>query len=245
MNGPAFAAALLDPDLPAPTGLTDPQGAPAGRRFSVYRNNVAVGLKDALAASFPVLRKLLGDDFFGAMSGVFLRDHPPASPLMMFYGDAMPGFLAAFPPVAHLGYLPDVARLELAIRQSYHAADAPPVGPDAIGSLSPDALLALRPRLSPALRLIRSDWPVVSIWRANTEDTPPPNGKHAEDALVLRPGFDPTVTLLPPGAADFVAALLARKSFAEALQHVPEDFGLGATLGILLSGGAITGLDPE
>ena len=245
MTGPAFAAALLDPELPAPPGLTDPQGAPAGRRFSVYRNNVAVGLKDALAASFPVLRKLLGDDFFGAMAGVFFRDHPPSSPLMMFYGDAMPGFLAAFPPVAHLGYLPDVARLELTIRHSYHAADAPPVGPDALGSLSPDDMLALRPRLSPALRLIRSDWPVVSIWRANTEGTPPPGGRHAEDALVLRPGFDPTVTPLPPGAAGFIAALLARRSFAQALEDTPADFDLGATLGILLSGGAITGLDPE
>lgn len=245
MTGSVFAAALLDPGLAAPFGLTDPQGAPAGRRFSVYRNNVAVGLKDALAASFPVLRKLLGDEFFAAMAGVFLRGHPPSSPLMMFYGDAMPAFLAAFPPVAHLGYLPDIARLELAIRQSYHAADMPPVGPDALGTLPPDALLALRPRLSPALRLIRSDWPAVSIWRANTEGTPTPTGKQAEDALVLRPGFDPTVTLLPSGAADFVSALLARRSFAEALQDTPEDFDLGATLGVLLSGGAITGLDPE
>ncbi len=219
MTGPAFAAALLDPDQPAPAGLTDPQGAPAGRRFSVYRNNVAVGLKEALAASFPVVRKLLGDDFFGAMSGVFFRDHPPSSPLMMFYGEAMPDFLAVFPPVAHLGYLPDVARLELAIRHSYHAADAPAVGSEALGGLSPEALLALRPRLSPALRLVRSGWPVVSIWRANTEGTPPPNSRQAEDALVLRPEFDPTVVLLPTGAADFIAALLVGRSFAEALQR--------------------------
>jgi Putative DNA-binding domain len=245
MIGSAFAAALLDPHAPAPAGLTDPQGAPAGRRFSVYRNNVAVGLKDALALSFPVLRKLLGDDFFAALAGVFLRDHPPASPVMMFYGDAMPAFLAAFPPVGHLGYLPDIARLELAIRHSYHAADALPVGLEAIGGMTPEALLDLRPRLSPALRLVRSDWPVVSIWRANTDGTPPPQAKLPEDALVLRPDFDPTVTLLPPGAAAFVAGLLARRSFAEALHDAPDGFDLGAALGILLSGGAVTGLDPE
>jgi Putative DNA-binding domain len=245
MTGSAFAAALLDPALPAPSGLVGPQGAPAGRRFSVYRNNVAVGLKDALAASFPVLRKLLGDEFFAAMSGIFLRDHPPSSPLMMFYGEAMPGFLAAFPAVAHLGYLPDVARLELAIRQSYHAADADPITPETLAGTAPEALMNLRPALAPALRLIRSDWPVLSIWLANTSDTPAPKERRAEDVVVLRPEFDPVPHALPPGAAEFVAALQGGASFADATAVAPDGFDLGATVTLLMSGGAITGFHPE
>lgn len=121
-----FAAALLNPEADVPLGLIDPQGRPVQKRFDVYRNNVASGLTRALEASFPVIRALVGEAFFGAMAVEFLRAHPPKSRLMMLYSDAFPPFLATFPPVADLAYLPDVARLEQALRESYHAADAPP-----------------------------------------------------------------------------------------------------------------------
>ena len=48
----AFAAALMDPTQPAPEGLRDPFGGPAGKRFDVYRNNVAVSLTEALETGF-------------------------------------------------------------------------------------------------------------------------------------------------------------------------------------------------
>ena len=103
----AFTHGLLRPEAPVPTGLCNPDGSAASKRFDIYRNNVAVGLTEALRTGFPVLRALVGDEFFTAMAGVYLRAHPPSTPLMMYYGEAMPSFLAGFAPVAHLPYLPD------------------------------------------------------------------------------------------------------------------------------------------
>jgi hypothetical protein len=242
MTGGVFAAALLDPEHAVPANLRGPDGAPAGRRFSVYRNNVAVGLKEALAQAFPVLRKLLGEAFFDAMAGVFLRAHPPSSPLMMAYGVEMPAFLAGFPPVAHLGYLPDVARLEIALRESYHAADATPIVPGDLAGIAPAELAALRVTLAPALRLLRSAWPVHGIWSANTHGTPVPDLRVPEDVLVTRPAWEPLPLPLPKGGHAFVVALAAQASLGDAVQAAGDDFDLAATIAMLMDGGAITGL---
>ena len=127
MTDASFSAALLDPAHPVPEGLITPDGSPATRRYAIYRNNVTVGLTEALEAGFPVIRKIVGERFFQAMAVVFVRNHPPTSPILAGYGAEMPGFLRGFEPVQHLKYLPDVARLELALRRAYHAGDAAPV----------------------------------------------------------------------------------------------------------------------
>ena len=238
----AFAAALLDPSAAIPAGVVDPHGRPAPKRFSVYRNNVASSLTRAMEASFPVIRKLVGDPFFAAMAVEFALAHPPKSQMLMQYGDDFAGFLGSFPPVAHLGYLPDVARLEQAIRTSYHAADATPMPADALATLPEADLLASRLILAPSLQLIRSRWPVCTIWRANMEGGPAPVAT-AEDVIVLRPEFDPRPHVLPPGGAGFIQAIMAGKSFVDALGGADPSLDLAALLTLLLAGQALVGLE--
>lgn len=234
--------ALLDPAAAGPGGLNDGRGGPAGRRFDVYRNNVAVSLTEALETAFPVVRKLVGEANFKLLAGAFLRRHPPGSPLMMFYGAEMPAFLAGFGPTAGTRYLPDVARLELALGESYHAADAIPADAARLGTMSPAELTGLRLGLAPSLRLVRSAWPVHAIWRYNSEDGAPKPRMAAEDVLVLRADMDPVPHLLPPGGGAFVAAL-ARATLGEAYDAAAAEapgFDLAGGLSLLISAGAIT-----
>lgn len=237
-----FTAAIFDANLPVPDGLCTPEGTPAGKRFSVYRNNVAVGLSEALEATFPVIRTLVGDEFFKAMAGVFLRQHAPSSPILMYYGAEMPAFLEAFQPVAHLGYLPDVARIELALCRSYHAADTPPVDPQILQAIAPDDLLNARLHFVPSLHLIRSNWPAASLYHANSNPQAPIPNMQAEDVLITRPEFDPVVSSLPPGGGVFIENLQADATLDKAVKAASiasGDFDLTACLALLLAGGAI------
>jgi hypothetical protein len=236
-----FAAALLDPDAPVPPGLTDPLGAPAPKRFSVYRNNVAASLTRALEAAFPTVRKLVGDDFFGAMAVVFLRAHPPRSQMLMLYGAALPGWLEAFPPVAHLGYLPDVARLDQAMRESYHAADSAPLPEAEFRRLLGADIAGLRLTLAPSLRLVPSRWPIRAIWAANHEGGPAPR-PGPQDVAVLRPDFDPRPHLLPPGGLAFLAALGRGLTLGEALDQAGPNLDLPALLALLIANRAVIGV---
>lgn len=243
-----FRQALLDPALAVPEGLLDPVGRQAGKRFDVYRNNVVVSLTNALAEAFPVIRKLLGENNFGILAGHFVRAHPPASPLIAYYGAELPDFLEEFEPVQSLGYLPDVARLELGLRASYHAADSVAIEPAALqeipGEVLPDCKLAL----SPAVQLLRSRWPIGAIWHFNMTEGAPQPQMAAEDVLITRPEFDPQIVILPAGGAEFVAALSAGETFGTALDRAvaaADDFDLATTLGALLGGGAITDILKE
>jgi len=241
MTQAIFAAALLDPDAAMPSGLVGPDGVPAPKRFSVYRNNVTASLTRALEAGFPTVRKLVGEAFFAAMAVDFLRTHPPVLPQVVLYGAALPEFLATFPPVAHLGYLPDVARLDLALRESYHAADSNALAEDDFERLLGRDITVLRIQLAPSLRLIRSAWPLQSIWAMNHADGPVPQ-PGAEDVLVLRPDFDPAPHRLPPGGAAFLAGLLDGITLGDSVDLAGEGFDLTATIRLLITGRAITGV---
>src|SRR5437868_3298584 len=109
-----FANAVLDPAIPVPSGLRAWNGLRAERRFAVYRNNVAVGLIQALASRFPAAKKIVGEEFFAGMARAYIGLHPPQSPVLLRYGDDFANFVQAFEPASGLPYLPDVIRLEAA-----------------------------------------------------------------------------------------------------------------------------------
>lgn len=237
----AFASALTDPAQPPPATIEAHSGA-TRRRFAVYRNNVVVGLIEALRARFPAVERLVGEAFFAAAARVFAAAHPPRSALMMTYGEDFPEFLARFPPAAELGFLADVARLETARTRAYHAPDATAIAPARLMALAPEALATLRLAIHPSATVIRSAHPVVLIWAMNAGETPVAaiDDWRAQDALVTRPRATVDVCALPPGGAAFLLALMRGDGLADAAASADAlAFDLAANLSALLTRGLI------
>jgi Uncharacterized protein conserved in bacteria (DUF2063). len=199
-----FARAVLQALLSVPNGIRGDLRPTRERRFGVYRNNVKAGLAAALAARFPVVARLVGEEFFTAMALVFIERHPPRSPVLAEYGAPFANFLEGFDPVASLPYLPDIARLEWARHVAFHSADARPADIARLAALAPEQLGTAILGLHPATAVIASPWPIVSIWTTNTYDaTPeaPAADWTGEMALVARPHLEVLLHRLPPGAA--------------------------------------------
>lgn len=119
-----WAEALLNPSQAAPQGLRTWNRSDPAKHLAVQRNNVMISLVDALAHTFPVTLQLVGEEFFRAMAQVFVLAHPPRTRVLAHHGQALPSFIAQFPPAAGLPYLADVAQLEWQRLQALHAADA-------------------------------------------------------------------------------------------------------------------------
>jgi hypothetical protein len=245
----AFARALLDAAEPVPVAIRGAARRRADRRFAVYRNNVVAGLVDALAQRFPVVARLVGDEFFRAMARVHVTTRPPDSPLMMLYGESFPDFIDGFAPAASVPYLGDIARVEIARGRAYHAADAVPVGPKIFAALPLERLGDLRLQLHPSVSIIASAYPIVSIWQVNSDPdrAVPVAPWAAEAALVARPFMDVEVRRLPPGAAAFLSCLACGGAMAEAIEAgtiaAAAEFDIVESLALLIVSGVVTGID--
>jgi hypothetical protein len=166
-----LAAATISGDVAALAGLGVVAGTmSAAARIDIYRNNVLGNYRKALAATFPVVRRLVGAAFFNATVDAYVRAHPSTRGDVNRYGSDLARFLAAYEPARTLAYLPDVARLEWAIDQSAIAADAPPFDLAALAALPEDAHACLRFVLHPSVQLVESHYPILHIWRVNQAD---------------------------------------------------------------------------
>jgi len=242
-----FADALLDAGRPLPPGIAAHDSAIPARRFAVYRNNVVAGLGNALKRRYPVLHRLVGEEFFVAMARQFVSERPPRSPLLLDYGDEFADFIAGFEPARELPYLADVARLEAARSRAYHAEDAIPLSAESFAALDTGSLHDIRITLHPSVEIVRSDHPIVTIWAMNSGEQELGPIKHycGEDALIARPRFDVEVRTLPPGGAVFLIALAAGASLrdaAEAGVADDPDFDLTSNLAGLIGAGLARGI---
>ncbi|MEO1199672.1 MAG: DNA-binding domain-containing protein [Pseudomonadota bacterium] len=238
-----FISALTHAEAPVPDDLTD---RPV-KRFNVYRNNVRTSLIGAVSAQFPVCKRLVGQAFFDAMAAVFVTSHPPKTRVLMQYGNTFAAFVRGFAPARSVPYLGDIAALEWAHSQSYHAADARALQPEDFAAVPPEAWAGARFELHPAVRWVRSAWPVLSIWHTNTHDAEVnriPLDQGGEDVLITRPDLDVTLRTVPPGGLAFVERIAQGATLegaATAAGAAAESFDLAANLSGLIGAGALIG----
>ena len=225
---------------------------PAAQHLQVYRNNVVESLTGALRAVYPVVEKLVGDGFFRYAVHEYLRAHRPRSGNLHDFGDAFASFLAGFAPAAELPYLPDVARLEWAWHQAFHAADAPAFDFARLGAVPAEQHATLRFVLHPSARLLESDFPIVHIFEINQEgydgDARVDLGEGGAQALVIRRELTVYVEALAAGEAALLAALAGHQPLGDAVQAAlaaQPDCDLTGTLAGHLRGGTLVDCHAE
>lgn len=241
-----FAGALFDLQR-RPVGLRTAHQTQS-LRLDVYRNNVRASLVGCLRSTYPVVRRLVGDNFFDCAAQIFVEHRPPATPVLLKYGDGFGDFLVELEPARGLPYLPDVARLEWHVACASHAADARPIDGAMLGRMPGEEAAHAVLLLHPSLRIIRSAFPVAAIWHANTAGDGTPASNTVDDggaALIIRPRFKVEVAPIARGMFEFIETLSAGDPLAQAgavaAQQWPE-FDLAAGLVQIFNVGAVTGI---
>ncbi|WP_262691478.1 HvfC/BufC N-terminal domain-containing protein [Kordiimonas aestuarii] len=169
---------------------------PAERRIRVHQNNYRESLCRALMSLFPVARVFVGEQFIKGVFAKYIAREPPCEAVLSHYGAGLPDFLAEFAPVCQVPYLRDIIRLEWAIHSLQLVEEFG-------NALSADGT----PRLSPNVRLVDSDYPILNLWMAGTGQIPP-------EAVSLKAGGQCALVTLSGGEVRLAALDSAQRQTA-------------------------------
>lgn len=191
---------------------------PLETRLSVYRNNIVGSLTDVMLTSFPLIEKLVGKEFLTQMARSFILQNPPNASCLNMFGQGFAEFIEHFEPARSLPYLPDMARLEIALNDSYYATEESVLTPTQLSAIPPESLENLKLRLCAHVKLLSSPFPLIGIRETCLdEDAAAPDMTQGETLMVVRP--KDTVDIIPLSADEF-----------ETLTHLQYGLPLGAAV---------------
>ena len=215
-------------------------------RLRVYRNGFLRACIEALRANYPSVERIAGEERFPALARAYVEAHPPRDAALVWYGEDFPRFLEGAREVHGLDCLASCAALDRAWTEVHFAADdradtavlpsshgspsqGVPPAPDsasstAIGAVADipadaEALMNLRGRLSPWVRLVSVDCTVLDMWSRLRRGAPGPRTevrRTPQHVLIWRSGAEMLYRGLTLPEHAFVAAVAAGRSCGEA-----------------------------
>lgn len=244
-----FADALFDSDVEPMEMHIEENGVSGAARLDIHRNNLREGFIKALALGFPVIERLVGEDYFRHLALDFLKSHPSRSGNLHHIGAPLADFLRRrFEHTAHACFA-DIAALEWAHQEALVAADTPAISAAALRGVDPALYGLLHFDLHPAVRLVQSSYPIIRIWRANQADVETNDtidlGSGGDNVLVLRTPECIEFHRIPAGDLAFLFALSRGENLSAALEEAQAaevGFDLGAALRRSLSLNLFTGV---
>lgn len=220
-------------------------GALAARGLAAYRNTARANLHNALRGVYPVVERLVGTGFFTLAAEKHIDSTPSTRGDLNRYGAEFPAFLRSFQPAASLPYLADVAALEWACHEVHGAPEANPGSFDHLRTVAPEDYERLVPRLHPAVRLLKSPYPVLDIWRKNQSayagDRSVSLSQGSDSLLVHRTSTGIEIERLDPAEWQLLFRSSRGTCLEQALNDLP-DFDLAAVLARQTGAGVLIGL---
>lgn len=221
---------------------------PIETRLAIYAGAYGSRLIDALGSNYPALAELLGEDDFQALGARYVSAHDSPYFSIRHYGEALAEFLARDADYADVPLLAELARWEWALTEVFDAADAEPVGPQALTALAPDDWAALRFRCHPSVRRLALSWNAPQLWKALTEGGERPELQVLAEPiewLAWRADLKTWFRSLERTEANALDALRSGCSFGELCELLAEAQGAAAapaTAAKLLNGWLTSGL---
>jgi hypothetical protein len=258
-----FLAAILDGGVGSSVGVAEQFQAQlvagaygTARGLAVYTNNAEHHYLESLRKSFPVVQRLVGEEYFRQCAREFRGTEPSQSGDLQHVGAGFPEYLLRRHGNDGHRYLVEIARLEWLYQSASTAADHPPFDFAKLARVPTEDYDALRFILHPSVRLFSSEFPALAIWRENLRSDQEPEiidlGVGGERLLLARAaaGFAAGIDVRPLVRAEFVFLQAIEGSLGfgaciAAAAAIDPDFDASAALETFVCGQVIVDLTSE
>ncbi len=142
----------------------------SSRRLDVYAEMYIARLHDVLAADYPKLRAMLGDDAFLALATDYIRACPPSSFTLRDAGLRLAGYLETRADLP--AWSADLAALERARVEVFDGPDAPALSRDDLAAVPIEQFPALALAFVPATVVVAVHWTIDELWSAIEDEGP-------------------------------------------------------------------------
>ena len=202
------AAALIEQIIASDQRLT------AVERVDVYANMYFYRLLESLGEDYPGVRAAAGEVEFHNLVTDYLLAHPPSHPSLRYAGRHMASFLRLHRLAESSPFLPDLARLEWAIIESFDAADDAVLRPEQLETIPSERWAEVRFTPVASLQLLEVGWNVQDAWNAAQNALPLPELEASAASLqVWRRELRVFHRPLTPLERECMRGLLAREPF--------------------------------
>jgi hypothetical protein len=218
---------VLNTPSPEMSALFDEGLITLPARLKVYRNNIVGSLTDLMLASFPVMQELVGKAFLEQTARSFILSNPPEQGCLTWFGRGFDVFLENFSPAKSLPYLPDIARLEIALNEAYYAADDLALTPQDLSAIEPENLAATQFPLRDSVNLIKSSFPILDIHAFCLKNDPSETldiSGEGTNIMVYRPELETQIIALKADEFQMLAALQSGLNLGDALEQTRETY---------------------
>jgi hypothetical protein len=170
----ALPAAGMDVAAEVGAAILDAPPLRPQERLDIYRNAYRLRLIEALADTYAMLERALGDEDFAALGARFVAAHPSVHRSIRWYGAELAEFLERTAPYTEYPVLAELARFEWTLAAVFDSPDAAPIDRSELMRIAPESWATLRFDFHPSLRRLELKWNTVAAWRALSDDEDPP-----------------------------------------------------------------------
>lgn len=192
-------------------------------RADIYGNMYFFRLLDVLREDFPAVVAAVGDVAFHNLVTDYLVAHPSRHYSLRWAGRPLPEFIATHSLGREFPWLADLARFEWTMGEAFDAADDECVTHERLQAIPPHDWECLRLRWHPAVRFLRTQWPVDELRdrfrKAKAQEERPSVTAEARYFCVWRSGFRVFYRKMESWEWEAATAIAGGATFGTACEH--------------------------